>query len=377
MKRRICYITGTRADFSLMASTLRRAHADPRLDVAVCVTGMHLLEEFGLTVRDIEANGLRICGRVPVHLDGTTGAVMARAMGQALIGMTEVLEKTRPDLVVVLGDRGEMLAGALAALHLGIPVAHLHGGERSGTLDASLRHAISKLAHFHMVATRGARERLIRMGEREERVFVTGAPGLDGIKDAVTHGRAALCAAAGLDPGHPVALVVFHPVVQEADAAGDQMKEIVAALPDVPIQALCMTPNSDAGGRAIRAVLAQHDGAPGIALREHLARDEFVSWLAAADVMVGNSSAGIIEAASLGLAVVNVGSRQKDRERSGNVTDVPPVRAAIRDAIRAALEAGRREFSNIYGDGRAGERIVELLATLSLDREILNKTNAY
>lgn len=377
MKRRICYITGTRADYSLMASTLRRVHADPRLELALCVTGMHLLEEFGLTVRDIEADGFRICGRIPVRLDGTTGAVMARAMGHALVGMTDVLEKMRPDLVVVLGDRGEMLAGALAALHLNIHIAHIHGGERSGTVDESLRHAISKLVHFHMVATSGARERLIRMGERDERIFVTGAPGLDRIKDAVTHERPALCAAADLDPDRPVALVVFHPVVQEADAAGEQMKEILAALAEVQIQAICMTPNSDAGGRTIRTALAQYAGTPGIAVRDHLARHEFVSWLAAADVMIGNSSAGIIEAASLGLPVVNVGSRQKDRERSGNVTDVPPERGAIREAVKTALAAGRREFGNVYGDGRAGERIVELCATLPLDREILSKTNAY
>jgi GDP/UDP-N,N'-diacetylbacillosamine 2-epimerase (hydrolysing) len=377
VNRKVCYITGTRADFSLMTGTLQRAQADPRLDVVVLVTGMHLLEEFGLTVREIEASGLRICARIPVHLDGTTGAVMARALGQALVGMTDVLENDRPDIIVVLGDRGEMLAGAIAAIHLNVHLMHVHGGERSGTLDESMRHAISKLAHFHMVATAGARDRLIRMGERTEHVFVTGAPGLDGIKEAATEERAALCAGARFDVRRPIALVVFHPVVQEADAAGEQMSEIMAALTDVSIQALCMTPNSDAGGRAIRAVLAQYANSPGITVRDHLNRNEFASWLASADVMVGNSSAGIIEAASLGLPVVNVGSRQQDRDRSDNVTDALPRRAAIRDAIAKALKAGHRQYSNVYGDGRAGERIVEHLATLPLDRKILSKANAY
>jgi len=360
-----------------MASTLRRAREDARLDVVVCVTGMHLLNEYGLTVTDIETNGLNICGRIPLHLDGTTGGVMARAVGHALIGMTDVLEDVRPDLVLVLGDRGEMLAGALAAIHLNIHLAHIHGGERSGTIDESIRHAISKLAHFHLVSTDVARQRLIKMGERPDYVFVTGAPGLDGIEQVASLSRVDLCARHGFDPKEPLALIVFHPVVQEADAAGTQMEEIMQAVRNVPLQALCMTPNSDAGGRSIRAVLEQHVHSSGVRVKDHLSRSEFVSWLAGADVMVGNSSAGIIEAASFGMPVVNVGSRQHGRERSHNVIDVPPSREPIRRAMEDALASGHRPVRNVYGDGHAGERIVELLATLPLDRAILDKTNAY
>jgi GDP/UDP-N,N'-diacetylbacillosamine 2-epimerase (hydrolysing) len=377
MRRKVCYISGTRADFNLMARTLAKAHEDARLEIAVCVTGMHLLSEFGETVREIETSGLRICGQIPVYLDGTTGAVMARALGHELIGAVDVLEAERPRIVVVLGDRGEMLAGALAAIHHDMHVVHIHGGERSGTIDESVRHAISKLAHFHMVATDGARRRLLRMGERAEHVFVTGAPGLDGLKEAATQRRPELCAEVGLDALRPVALVVFHPVVQEAEAAGAQMVEIMEALADIPMQALCMMPNSDAGGRLIRSVLARYVDSPTIKVKNHLPRNDFVSWLASADVMVGNSSSGIIEAASFGLPVVNVGSRQRGRERSQNVTDVVPCRASIRQAIESALLSGRREYSNVYGDGNAGKRIVELLATLPLDEEILSKTNAY
>ena len=370
-------MSGTRADFGLMQRTLRRAAADPRLDLSVCVTGMHLSREHGATVKEVEGAGLRIAGRIATH-PVRDGGDMARAIGEALCGMVDVLRGERPDVVVVLGDRGEMLAGALAAIHLNVPVMHIHGGERSGTVDELIRHAISKLAHLHCTSTAQARERLVRMGECPEHVFVTGAPGLDGIETLASAGRDTLCGESGLDPAGRVALVVFHPVLQEADEAGAQTAELLQAVVDARLQALCFMPNNDAGNRAIREALGRFAARPGVRLIEHMQRERFVSWMAAADVMVGNSSAGIIEAASLGLPVVNVGSRQRSRERSENVIDVPAVsREAIGAGIARALHAPRQRFRNIYGDGRAGERIVELLATLALDRSLLEKTNAY
>jgi GDP/UDP-N,N'-diacetylbacillosamine 2-epimerase (hydrolysing) len=376
--RKICYISGTRADFGLMARTLVAAKSDPRLDVSVCATGMHLSPLHGETVKDIEAAGLRISARIPLRLEDASGAAMGRAIGTALVGMTDALFRERPDVAMVLGDRGEMLAGAVAALHLNIPVLHVHGGERSGTVDEPVRHAISKLAHVHCTATAGARERLIRMGERPEHIFVTGAPGLDGIEAMATRSRADLCAEAKLDPARPVVIVVFHPVVQEAEHAGAQMRELMAAVLQRGRQALCFTPNSDAGSGAVRAVLESYSSNADVRVATHLGREQFTSWMAAADAMLGNSSAGIIEAASLGLPVVNVGSRQNERERSDNVIDVPQARAAdIADGLDRALRLGRRAYKNVYGDGHAGARIVELLATFPFDPSILHKTNAY
>lgn len=377
MIRRVVYVSGARADFGLLESTLLLVNGHPAIDLSVCVTGMHLLPQFGLTVREIEASGLRICARVEIDLAGSDGAAMARAIGQGLIGMVEVFSGERPDLVVLLGDRGEMLAGAIAAIHLNIPVVHIHGGELSGSVDESVRHAISKLSHYHFVATAGARERLIRMGERADRIFETGAPGLDGLSKLVVRSRQELCANVGFMPDRPVALLIFHPVVQEAEAAGAQMQELLAAVRATGLQVLCLSPNSDAGNDRIRAMLKEQASDSDLCLEVHLARPDFVSWMAAADVMVGNSSSGIIEAASLGLPVVNVGNRQKHRERSGNVVDCPPVASAIRDAIERALALPRRGWSNVYGDGKSGRRIVELLATLPLPRELMMKTNAY
>ncbi|HUP93641.1 MAG TPA: UDP-N-acetylglucosamine 2-epimerase [Burkholderiales bacterium] len=372
--RSICYVTGTRADFGLMLATLQRANAHPELDVSVCVTGMHLSPLYGNTVEDVEASGLRIRARIPVDIEGGTGPDMARAAGQALAGMATALEKDRPDIVLVLGDRGEMLAGAYAALHLDIPVVHIHGGERSGTVDEPVRHAISKLAHYHFVSTAAARERLLKMGERDTAIFVTGAPGLDELNEGVRRSREDLCVQFNLDPQRPVVLVVFHPVLSESASAGEQMTEILEGVLAAGCQCLCFAPNSDAGAPAIRGVLAEHANGRDVVVVTHLARNDYIAWMAAADAMTGNSSSGIIEAATLGLPVVNVGSRQNGRERSTNVTDVPPDRKAISDATARAIRDGRKSYENVYGDGRGGERIVHLLATLPLDRELLQKS---
>jgi GDP/UDP-N,N'-diacetylbacillosamine 2-epimerase (hydrolysing) len=360
-----------------MAQTLLRAQRSESLDICVCVTGMHLSPLFGSTVIDIETTGLPICGRVAAALDSSTGKAMAKAIGQEIIGMTDVFHEIRPDLVMVLGDRGEMLAGAVAAIHLNIPVVHVHGGERSGTVDEPVRHAISKLAHYHFVTTEGARVRLIRMGERAENVFVTGAPGLDGLSDLARRQRVDLCRDVGFDPAKPVALVMFHAVLQEQAAAGRQMEQIMQAVLDNRLQAVCLMPNADAGGGLVRETLQRYDGHASVRLITHLARADFVSWMASVDVMVGNSSSGIIEAATFGLPVVNVGERQRDRERSGNVIDVAPEREEIRRAVEASVKRPRGSWRNVYGDGTAGVRIVHLLETLALSPALLLKSNAY
>lgn len=376
-RRRITYISGTRADFGLMQSTLARIHGDARLELGVIATGMHLSDAHGRTVRDIEASGLPLAATVAVDVDPATGATMARNIGHMLAAFVPLLERERPQLVLLLGDRGEMLAGALAAIHLNIPVAHVHGGERSGTVDEPVRHAISKLSHFHFVATAQARERLVRMGELAERVWVTGAPGLDGLRELADIDRAALARAEGLDPARPIALMVFHPVLQEAAAAGAQAAAVIDSLKRHGVQVLALLPNADAGSAAIRELLQARRDAGDLRLATHFPRRNFVSWMAAADVMVGNSSAGIIEAASFGTPVVNIGMRQNLRERNANVVDAAAEPAAIEAAVDRALRHGRHAPQNVYGDGAAGPRIVDLLATVPLDPQVLMKTNAY
>jgi GDP/UDP-N,N'-diacetylbacillosamine 2-epimerase (hydrolysing) len=374
--RKICYVTGTRADFGLMQSTLQLINRSAMFELSILVTGMHLSHFYGLTIEEIRAAGLPVTAQIEVEEGPSTGALMARNVGRMLIGLTDALEKIRPDAVMILGDRGEMLAGALAAIHLDIPVVHIHGGERSGTVDEPVRHAISKLANFHFAATGESKARLVRMGEVADHVHVVGAPGLDGLKQLAVRDRATLCAGVGFDPADRIALMVYHPVLQEAAHSREFAGRIVDALRAQRIQVLALQPNSDAGSTEVRAAFEARAAAGEIHLVTHLPRAEFVSWMAACDVMVGNSSSGIIEAATFGTPVVNVGSRQNLRERNANVIDTPVERAAIDGALARALGVSRLDGHNVYGDGRAGERIVALLERIDLSG-LTAKTNVY
>jgi GDP/UDP-N,N'-diacetylbacillosamine 2-epimerase (hydrolysing) len=375
--RKVCYISGTRADFGLMRSTLTaiRDHAD--LGLSIIVTGMHLSPEHGDTVREIEAANLSIAAKVPVPLTPATGATMARNIGAMTTAFTDALERAQPDIVLLLGDRGEMLAGAIAGLHLNIPVAHIHGGELSGTVDEPVRHAISKLSHLHLTATAASRERLIRMGEAATNIHVTGAPGLDGLADESFGDRLTVARQHGLNTDRPYALMVYHPVLQEADTAGADARALLDALHKAGVQVLALMPNADGGSEAVRQVLTEARGQNAVTVRTHLARPDFIAAMAHADLMIGNSSAGIIEAASFGTPVINVGRRQNLRERNANVRDIMAESAALNEAIGDALARGRFRVENVYGDGNTAARIADLLATTPLNAALMMKVNGY
>ena len=370
-------MSGTRADFGLMQSTLEAIHANKSFELALIVTGMHLSDQYGATVKDVEASGLPIAARIPVEVESPTGATMAKNIGSMLTGMVDVLIDEQPDLVLLLGDRGEMLAAALAAIHLNIPVVHIHGGERSGTVDEPVRHAISKLSNFHFVSTIQAKDRLVRMGEFPEHVWVTGAPGLDGIEALAVYEKADLLRSLDLDEKIPVALLMYHPVLQEAAIAGGEIERILDLLASRKLQVVALKPNSDAGSKQVRDALDARHGKRNVRVVTHFERRRFVSWMAIADMLVGNSSAGIIEAASFGTPVINVGSRQDFRERNANVIDVSAEPAALGQALDRALHQKRFKPINIYGDGKAAERIVALLGGLPLNASLPAKRNAY
>jgi GDP/UDP-N,N'-diacetylbacillosamine 2-epimerase (hydrolysing) len=375
--RRLVYLTGTRADFGLVRGTLQRIAATPGLQLEVAVTGMHLSAAHGHTVEEVRSSGLPICAEIALDMTTRSGASMAIAVADCLRGMTHLLERERPDFLLVLGDRGEMLAGAIAALHVGVPCVHIHGGERSGTVDEPVRHAISKLASYHFVATEGSRERLLRMGEDGSRIFVTGAPGLDGLAQLGALPRAECIRALGLPSPGPFVLAVFHPVVQQAGHAAAQTQALLQALQRVGLPVVWLDPNADAGSREILAAL---DAAPlpaGSVRLAHLPRPLFAAAMRHCEALVGNSSAGIIEAATFGTPVVNVGDRQRLRERTPNVMDVPAEGAAIESALRSATAHGRWPCDNPWGDGKAGERIAGLLATLPAGAALLEKSNNY
>ncbi|MBI4423407.1 MAG: UDP-N-acetylglucosamine 2-epimerase (hydrolyzing) [Elusimicrobia bacterium] len=356
--------------------TIRRT---PGLELRLIVTGMHLSPQFGLTLREVEASRIPIAAKVDMLLASDGGAAMARGIGLALIGMTQALEAWRPDLLLVLGDRGEMLAGALAAVHMNIPVAHVHGGDLSGTVDENVRHAISKLSHIHLAATPGAAGRLRRMGEDPRLVFCVGAPGLDDILRSPIPPRGTVCRRHGIPAAEPYFLIVQHPVVQEAAAGARQLEETLAAVVPLGRRLVICLPNADAGHSRMREVLKAYRGSRSIHLFDNLPRADYLGLLAGAEVLVGNSSSGIIEAASLGTPVVNVGTRQALRERNPNVLDAGHDRRLIGKAVRKALHDPRfRRITarrrNAFGDGRASERIARVLRTVALGGTLLSKT---
>lgn len=379
-RRRVVYVTGTRADYGLMRGTLQQIHADPGLELGLFVTGMHLLPAYGETVTEIEADGLPIIGRCPVVLSGSDGAEMALALSETLRGLVTTMRDDPPDMLLLLGDRGEMLAGAIAGLHLGCACVHIHGGERSGTVDEPVRHAISKLAHFHLTATEQAAARLRQMGEDDWRIHVVGAPGLDGLDGRDATGRAELARDAGFDPDRSMAVAVFHPVVQDGADAARQMQVMLDSLTGAGIQVLALAPNADAGGSGIAAVLrtVAAECPDLVRLVDHLPRFRYLAWLAAADLLIGNSSSGIIESASLGIPCINLGDRQMARDRNSNTIDVPVIQAdAVSAAIATALQRGRRFDGNIWGDGQSAPRIAAFLAEADLSPAAFRKLNSY
>ena len=379
--RKIIYLSGTRADFGLMQSTLQLlalgVDSVNRVDISVAVTGMHLEPAFGCTVDAIRAAGLRICGEVPVNVTSRTPQSMSASIGECLQGLSALLSREQPDILVILGDRGEMLAGAIAALHLGIVCVHIHGGERSGTVDEPVRHAISKLSSYHLVATEQSRERLSRMGESPDRIHVIGAPGLDGIVEAAGLSFNECRMALDLPTLPAFVLAVFHPVVQQAGDAYAQTACLLAALIKIGLPVVWLEPNSDAGSHEIHRALAEISMPAGSRRVKHLQRNLFCNAMKHCAVMVGNSSAGILEAASFGTPVINVGDRQRLRERSSNVCDVVGDTESIVWGLEQALLQGKSTCDNRYGDGLTGQRIANHLMILSLDRSVLEKFNTY
>jgi GDP/UDP-N,N'-diacetylbacillosamine 2-epimerase (hydrolysing) len=376
VKRRIVYLSGTRADFGLMRRTLL-ATAAQGVSVEVAVTGTHLSAEHGYTVSEIRASGLRVCAEIVTDVHTRTAASMSLAIAQTLDSVTRLLAAAPPDALLLLGDRGEMLAGAIAALHTGIPAVHVHGGERSGTVDEPVRHAISKMATYHFVATETSRVRLERMGERTDRIFVTGAPGIDGLVDDGAMARDECLRKLGLPVGVRFLLVVFHPVVQQASSAREQTLAVAQAVSASGLPVVWMEPNADAGALGILDALDATHLPPGSVRHAHLSREVFAAAMNHCDVMLGNSSAGIIEAATFGTPVVNIGDRQRLREHGPNVIDVPAQQTAIEKALRAQLAHGRWPRHNPWGDGHTAPRIAQLLQTLPLHSGLLEKINNY
>lgn len=367
--RRIAVVTGTRADYGLLCWLMQEIADDRELELVLIVTGMHLSPEFGATFRQIEADGFRIDAKVDMLLSSDTALGVAKSMGLGVIGLAEALVRLQPDILVVMGDRYEALAAAQAAMILRIPIAHIHGGETSeGAFDEGIRHAITKMAQWHFVAAEPYRKRVIQLGEAPERVFNFGAPGLDYLEQMALLSRAELEAQLEFPLGAPLFLVTYHPATLGDAMPVAAFEELLAGLDDFPDATTVFTyPNADTGGRALIERIDAY-----VADRPHrakafasLGQQRYLSLMKEADVVIGNSSSGLIEGPALQRATVNLGDRQGGRLKASSVIDAAESRQAIVAAIDKALSADFRaqltRTVSLYGQGAVSARIKEQL----------------
>ncbi|KEI06966.1 UDP-N-acetylglucosamine 2-epimerase (hydrolyzing) [Clostridium botulinum C] len=382
MNRKIAVITGTRADYGIYYSVLKAIENHKDLELHLIVCGMHLSPEFGMTINEIEKDGFKIDDKIDTILSSDSGEAMAKSIGITLMGLTQSLDRIKPDILLILGDRGEMMAGALAAIHMNIPVAHIHGGEVTGTVDESIRHSITKLSHIHFPANEDSRERIIKMGEEKKNVYVVGAPGIDYIKNTEYLSREEVLRRFNLKDDK-IFILTQHPVTTEKDMVVYQIEETLSAIAELGIQTIISYPNSDNGGREIIKVIEKYrEKYDFLKVFKNLSQVEYLSLLNTADIMIGNSSSGIIEAPSFKLPVINIGTRQQGRLRACNIIDVSYNRKEILSAIDKVLynEEFKKELKkceNPYGDGHSGERIADILSKVDINHQLIQKRITY
>lgn len=375
---KIGVVTVARSDYGIYRPLLRELRRRRDVDVALYVGGMHLRERFGSTVREIERDAFPIDERVDFLLDDDSPLAVATGAGRGVVGFASAFERSRPDVLVLLGDRIEMLAAGVGALPLSIPIAHVHGGELTeGAIDDSIRHALTKLSHLHFASTEEHARRIVQLGEEPWRVVVSGAPALDAIRRHVPLSDDEL-AERGVRLRGPTLLVTFHPVTRELQETERHVDAVLEAVHSSGLDAVFTYPNADAANGAIVERLERLAGSNGrYTVVRSLGADAYYTLLGRVVAMVGNSSSGIIEAPSFRLPVVDVGDRQRGRTRAANVVHAEPEPASVRRAIERAssaeFRAGLEGLVNPYGDGRAAERITDSLTSVPLGERLLLK----
>lgn len=375
--RNVCVVVGSRANYSSIKSAMKAIQAHPDLRLQLVVVASALLDRYGSVVELIEADGFKPDARVAMIIEGETPVTMAKSTGLGLLELPTIFDQMRPDVVITVGDRFETIATAVSAAYMNIPLAHTMGGEVTGTIDESVRHAVTKLAHLHFPANAQAAERIIRMGEDPERVHVVGCPRIDLVAEIAGDGSQELdefwLEHEGVG-GHvavdePFLLVAQHPVTTEYGQGEAQIRETLAALATLRMPAVMLWPNADAGSedvaRGIRKFRERHPHEY-VRFYKNFPVEVYVRLMMRCACMVGNSSAAIREGAFLGVPAVNIGTRQMGRERGSNVLDVEHDREQIVKAIERQLEHGRYPSEPIYGDGHAGERIAHILSQCEL-----------
>jgi GDP/UDP-N,N'-diacetylbacillosamine 2-epimerase (hydrolysing) len=380
--RRILVILDSRASYGYTRCLMRTMANTPSLELATLVTGGHLLSELGNSVEAIRADGFPISAEVHCAPAGNARSAWTHALGLAVAGYGSAFERLAPDIILLAGDRIETFGCCIAATYMHIAMAHIQAGDKSGHIDDLARMAIAKLAHIHFAADEGAATRLRRLGEQEFRIHVVGAPQLDEIVshdysnksiilDGVSHGLA-----------HRYILLTQHPVMAEVDRSGAHMRDTLEACLETGLPIYGIYPNSDVGYRDIISVMEEFSANARTHFFRYLERREYLTLLANAAVLVGNTSSGILEAPSFRVPVVNIGDRQRGRLRASNILDVPHDKAAIKAAIQRALHdseflAACARAKNPYGDGKSGQRICNILSSVPFDGQLLDKETVY
>ena len=374
MNRKICIITGTRAEYGLLRWVMQGIKDDNELTLQIIVTGMHLSPEFGLTFKAIEQDGFQIDRKVEMLTNSDTPVGIAKSMGLGMIGFADALHELQPDLIVVLGDRFEIFSAVSAALVARIPVAHLHGGETTeGAFDEALRHSITKMSHLHFVAAEPYRQRVIQLGEQPDHVFLVGGLGIDNIKRLQLLDRTALETSLDFKLGVKNLLITFHPVTLETATAANQMQELLAALAQLKDTQLIFTlPNADTDGRAliemVQNFVKQH---PNARAYDSLGQLRYLSCILHVDGVVGNSSSGLAEVPSFKKGTINIGDRQRGRLQAESVINCEPTRENITTALvqlySADFQTSLHKVINPYGEGGASKKVVNTLKSYPVE----------
>lgn len=384
-KRRILGVTGIRSEYDIMSSVFRAIANHPDMELQLAVTGAHLADAFGHTIDDIRADGFVVADEIESLLNGDQASFRVKGLAVQLQGLIQTTVRVRPDMLLVLGDREEAMTTALVGAYMNIPVAHIAGGDRViGNVDDQVRHAVTKLAHLHFVTNRESQERILRLGEQPFRVYDVGNPGLDRLLEVPVIDAAELSQRLGfrIEDGEPLIMLIQHVISTEIDQAYAQMKASLEAIRHLGIKTVLSYPNSDAGGQQIIRAIREYESLPFLHTAKNIPRLEFVNLMRRASCLLGNSSAGILEAPLLKLPVINVGNRQLGRLHAENVQFVPHDQQRIIDAVNKAVSdpeyrAAVAACSNPYGDGKSSVRIADILATIPLDDTLLIKDITY
>ncbi len=374
-KRKILYISGTRADYGLMNNTLKLLRKS--FSVEIAVTGMHLMKEFGYTISDIESDNFIVHKINTVYKDDVIESTPV-FLANFIINLTNKIKEINPDFILLLGDRAEMLGGAVIGTYMSIPVIHIHGGDVSGHVDDYVRHAITKLSDIHLAASVASADKLRTLGEDPRRIYITGAPGLDDISSKKYSTKIDVFRKFSLDSSKKILLVIQHPVSTEFGKESFQMTETMESIKSFCennfFQAVIIYPNSDPGGRKMIDVIDKYRKYNFIKIFKNLSRDDFLDILNNTSVMIGNSSSGIIESSMFELPVINIGSRQSGRERASNVIDCSYRRDDILNSLKKALYDKKfinavKKCKTPYGDGTAGIKIFDILSKIKVNKK--------